>query len=388
MSSIASVLRRGLWRAVCSLAGGLTTSGVPQRCSGGQVIVANHASHADTAALLAAVPAANRLLFAAAADYWFDVWWRRALMSGLAGGLPVRRNGGSGYAALLDAARGPLADGRTVVIYPEGTRSTDGSVGRFHSGAVRLAQDCGVPIVPVALLGTGDVLAKHGRLRTTPMEVRFGARLDPSTTDADQLREAVIGLLGQGPVAQPTSPAQRAVAHLVDGNRAIAVGFAWGFAEAISWPIMAEMALVFFGVADARRIPVLAASTAAGSVCGVALTAALARRGILPPAPLTTPRMRAAARDHLRGGAAGIWHQALGGVPVKVYARAAGELRLPTARFVAATAAERSARMAGCAALIMLLERPPRPVIRRFYGTYLAATGTVFTAALRRLVRH
>lgn len=72
---------------------------------------------------------------------------------------------------------------------------------------------------------------------------------------------------------------------------------------------------------------------------------------------------------------------------MKVYARAAGELRLPVAPLTAATLAERGARMAGCAAAIMAAERPLRPVIRRLYGPYLGATATVFTVTLRKIVR-
>jgi len=376
-----------LWRTVCSLAGGLTTTGTWDASPTGRVVVANHASHADTAALLAAIPARSAPVFAAAADYWFDVWWRRALISGLAGGLPVRRRERGGYAELLEAARPALAAGRTVVIYPEGTRGTDGSVAEFHSGAVRLAQDCGVPIVPVAILGTREVLAKHGRFKATPMEVRFGVPLGAGDVDAQTLRNRVIALLDQGPVALQHSPTWHVVHLLVDGNRCLAIGFAWGLAEAVSWPVMAEMAVVFLGVAEPRRIPALAASITAGSVCGVLLTSALARRGVRVPAPLTTPRMYAAARRHLSRGPSGIWHQALGGIPVKVYARVAGELRQPTVRLAGATLVERGARMGACAAGIMAAERPLRPVVRRFYGPYLGVTTTVFALTLRRIVR-
>jgi 1-acyl-sn-glycerol-3-phosphate acyltransferase len=143
--------RSVLWRAVCRALGGLTVTGELPRQKA-YVVLANHGSHADTAALLAALPPASRPVFAAAADYWFDVPVRRALASGLAGILPVRRDEHGAYAALLAAARPALAAGRTVVIYPEGTRSTDGRVGQFHSGAVRLAADCGVALVPVAVL--------------------------------------------------------------------------------------------------------------------------------------------------------------------------------------------------------------------------------------------
>ncbi len=190
----ASRMRSLIWRAVCRALGGLTVSGELPRQKA-YVVVANHGSHADTAALLAALPPAARPVFAAAADYWFDVPVRRAVASGLAGILPVRRGEHGAYGALLAAARQALDAGRTVVVYPEGTRSTDGRVGPFHSGAVRLAADCGVALVPVAVLGTRDVLPKHGRVRRAPMEVRIGAPRAPETTDAARLRADVLALI-------------------------------------------------------------------------------------------------------------------------------------------------------------------------------------------------
>jgi 1-acyl-sn-glycerol-3-phosphate acyltransferase len=190
---IACVLRRWLWRVVCAVSGGLTVTG-RWRVSGGCVVVANHSSHADTAVLLAALPAAARPVFVAAADYWFDVPVRRFVVASLAGALPVRRSGGGTYAALVAAARPALKAGRTVVIYPEGTRSTNGNVAEFRSGALRLARDCGVPVVPVAVVGTAEVLPKHGRFSPAPMQVRIGEPVDPESSSAPQLRARVIAL--------------------------------------------------------------------------------------------------------------------------------------------------------------------------------------------------
>lgn len=190
----ASWARRVLWRGVCRLVGGLVVRGRLDAGPGGRIVVANHGSHADTAALLAALPAAARPVFVAAADYWFAVPLRRAVASGLAGILPVRRGRDGAYPALLDAVRPMLADGRTVVIYPEGTRSTDGRVGTFRSGALRLARDCRVPIVPVAVLGTRDVLPKNGRLHRARMEVRIGTAQDAATLTAKALRSEIVAM--------------------------------------------------------------------------------------------------------------------------------------------------------------------------------------------------
>jgi 1-acyl-sn-glycerol-3-phosphate acyltransferase len=192
---ISSMLRHWMWRVVSAVSGGLTVTG-QWRVKGG-CVVANHSSHADTAVLLAALPPTAKPVFVAAADYWFDVPVRKFIASSLAGVLPVRRNGGGSFEAMLAAARPALEAGRTVVIYPEGTRSTDGSMGEFRSGAVRLARDCGVPIVPVAVLGTAEVLPKGASLISpAPMQVHIGEAVDPHTASAPQLRAEVMALRG------------------------------------------------------------------------------------------------------------------------------------------------------------------------------------------------
>ena len=76
--------------------------------------------------------------------------------------------------------------------------------GKFHaqschsiSGALRLARECGVPVVPIALTGTADVLPKGARLISpAAMRVRIGDALNPNAASAFQLREQVIVLRG------------------------------------------------------------------------------------------------------------------------------------------------------------------------------------------------
>jgi 1-acyl-sn-glycerol-3-phosphate acyltransferase len=129
--------------------------------------------------LLAALPRTAQPVFVAAADYWFDVPVRRFIASSLAGVLPVRRSGGASFEAMLAAVRPALQAGRVVVIYPEGTRSTNGNVGEFRFGALRLARECGVPVVPVALMGTADVLPTGGRYSPALLQVHIGEPVDP-----------------------------------------------------------------------------------------------------------------------------------------------------------------------------------------------------------------
>jgi 1-acyl-sn-glycerol-3-phosphate acyltransferase len=193
MTAISYALRHWMWRVASAVSGGLTVTG-KWRGSGGCIVVANHSSHADSAVLLAALPAKAKPVFGAAADYWFDVPVRRFIATSLVGVLPVRRSGRSSYDALLAAVRPALKAGRTVVLYPEGTRSTDGTIGEFRSGALRLARECGVPIVPVALTGTADVLPKGGRWSPAPMQVHIGQAIDPTTVSSSELRASVLAL--------------------------------------------------------------------------------------------------------------------------------------------------------------------------------------------------
>jgi 1-acyl-sn-glycerol-3-phosphate acyltransferase len=201
-----SAARRALWRAVFAVVGGLRVTGPAP--TGPAVVVANHNSHADTAALLAALPSYGRPVFAAAADYWFDIPARRVLVMSLAAALPVRRGAAGAYEAMLAVAAPHLAAGGIVVVFPEGTRAQDGQVGVFRSGALRLARDTGVALVPAAVLGTSDVLPKHGRLSPAPVEVRFGAAIGPdelATLDAATLRGKVCDLLAAGPARRRVS---------------------------------------------------------------------------------------------------------------------------------------------------------------------------------------
>jgi 1-acyl-sn-glycerol-3-phosphate acyltransferase len=175
-ASAPAVARKALWRTVLTLTGGLRVHGAAALPVGPCVIVANHRSHADTAALLAAVPARRRPVVAAAADYWFRGGVRPGICRALCAAFPVRRSGG-GSADLAAAAR-LLAAGRDVIIFPEGTRSRDGRTGDFHRGAARLAAAAGVPLVPAGLSGTGAVLPPGGSARRPQralVTVRFGA---------------------------------------------------------------------------------------------------------------------------------------------------------------------------------------------------------------------
>lgn len=154
---------------------------VPRR---GPVIVApNHTSFCDS--LFLPLVLRRRVTFVAKSEYfdsWKTAWFFRA-----AGQIPMRRDGGSASERALAAARDVLEAGQVLGIYPEGTRSPDGRLYRGHTGVARLALQCRVPVVPVALVGTTEV-QRRGSMVLRPFKtvtVRFGAPLDLSRVASD-----------------------------------------------------------------------------------------------------------------------------------------------------------------------------------------------------------
>lgn len=177
--------------------------------AGAFVLAANHASHADTAAIFAALPRVlrRRLVAAAARDYFFDRGLKQFVSRILFNTIPVARNPTPGEDPLRHVLRA-LREGYGVLLYPEGTRSTSGAVGRFRSGIGRLiAEFPGMPIIPVWIAGTVRVLPKRAAIplpRPYAVWVRFGVPLQHLRADpldkaswraaAEQVREAVIQL--------------------------------------------------------------------------------------------------------------------------------------------------------------------------------------------------
>ncbi|MFG3286192.1 lysophospholipid acyltransferase family protein [Streptomyces sp. NPDC048111] len=379
---LAALARRALWWSTLTLTGGVERRGRLPR--GGCVVVANHSSHADTAALLAALDARHTPAIGAAADYWFASPWRRRICSRLASGFPVRRSGG-GMDDLLAMAEG-LRAGRAVVLFPEGTRGGDGTVGSFHRGALVLAEHAGVPVVPVGIAGTDRLLPKHGRFRSALIRVRIGAPLPPSVTP-EQAREAVAALHARtNAEALRDSPLRRRAARLAGSRRGLALAFAWAFAEALSWPLMPELLLAALCAAAPRRAVPLSLTALAGSLVGSVLALQLAASGVHVPAPLTTERMRTEVRHELSAeGAAAVRHQPWNGIPFKVYAAQAGRAGVATGPWLGSAALSRGSRTLtvgvafGGAALLARRWR-------RWYGVYAGLLAGGFAGGLGVIV--
>ena len=83
-------------------------------------------------------------------------------MQRMAADIPVDRTDPNSRAAVMLKAEHRLANGSSVMFFPEGTRSKDGRVKAFYDGAFRLAIEAGVPVLPLAIDGTMEAIPKHG----------------------------------------------------------------------------------------------------------------------------------------------------------------------------------------------------------------------------------
>jgi 1-acyl-sn-glycerol-3-phosphate acyltransferase len=144
------------------------------------VLMSNHESHMDIPLLYRAWPRTLRMV--AKAELFRVPVFGRAMVA--AGFVKVDRSGDRKNAVEAMRACGEaIARGVSIWIAPEGTRDPngDGTLGKFKKGGFRLALDAGAPIVPVAIAGSRNVLAKHARAMTLgqPVTLTFGAPLEP-----------------------------------------------------------------------------------------------------------------------------------------------------------------------------------------------------------------
>ena len=129
------------------------------------VFVANHQSHYDTPVVFASLPFQLRIIAKESLQRFPVLGWH--LMRG--GHLLVDRRHPD-PAGILARWRALVSNGLSLIIYAEGTRSPDGRVARFKAGSFLLAIEAGLPVVPLAIVGTRGVMPK-GRLRTEPGDV-------------------------------------------------------------------------------------------------------------------------------------------------------------------------------------------------------------------------
>jgi 1-acyl-sn-glycerol-3-phosphate acyltransferase len=163
------------------------------------VLVCNHQSIIDICALFRAVPVPLRFVLKQELGRvpFLGAYARAMGMVFIDRGDPRRAR------ETLRRAADTVRAGATVVAFAEGTRSSDGRVGAFRGGAFKLAIDAGVPVLPIAISGSGAVLPPSGfTVRPGVIEVRIGRPIATSGAAvpdrhqlATQARDAVVALL-------------------------------------------------------------------------------------------------------------------------------------------------------------------------------------------------
>ncbi|RMH20343.1 MAG: 1-acyl-sn-glycerol-3-phosphate acyltransferase, partial [Gemmatimonadetes bacterium] len=175
----------------------------------GRIIVSNHESWFDVFALAAHLPGPHRFVGKRELDAIpvFGRAWRAC------GHVSIDRGNRESAIQSLSAAAARIREqGFSIIMFPEGTRSPDGSLQPFKKGAFVLAIQSGVPIVPVAVIGSRAVMPKGSfSIRRGEILIRVGEPIDVgelSLQDRDALqaraRSAVAALRGgEGPSALP-----------------------------------------------------------------------------------------------------------------------------------------------------------------------------------------
>jgi 1-acyl-sn-glycerol-3-phosphate acyltransferase len=176
------------------------------------IFVSNHQSTYDIPVIFASLPFQLRIIAKESLARFPVLGWH--LRRG--GHLFVDRQHPD-RAGILKRWRALVSEGLSLIIFAEGTRSWDGRVARFKAGSFLLAIEAGLPVVPVAVIGTRAIMPK-GRLRTEPADVMLVVhdpipppRIDsPTIQDAKALADRVHAIVSATVSARQDSFAERA----------------------------------------------------------------------------------------------------------------------------------------------------------------------------------
>ena len=151
-----------------------------------RIFLANHLSTLDIWVVAPALPDTTRFV-SKRSIFWIPVLGQAMAVAGF---IPIDRQDRTRAIRSLGRASTRIRNGESVILFPEGTRSRNGTLGRFKRGAFHLAIDAGVPVVPVAISGTGKVVRPRSIVvRPGPVSVTFMPAIDtrPYADDLDAL---------------------------------------------------------------------------------------------------------------------------------------------------------------------------------------------------------
>ncbi len=135
----------------------ITTRGMENLPGGTCVLVCNHQSNFDPFVIYSAIH--KHMRFVAKAQLYRIPIFGQAMKA--VGMVKVDRTGGEADRQTLNGAVESVRERVSLIFFPEGTRSVDGALKPFKKGAAVMAIQAGVPLVPMALAGTKEVLRKH-----------------------------------------------------------------------------------------------------------------------------------------------------------------------------------------------------------------------------------
>ncbi|WP_250258107.1 lysophospholipid acyltransferase family protein [Dermabacter sp. Marseille-Q3180] len=155
--------------------------------TGPVIIAANHRANVDS--FLVPVVFHRKVRYIIKADFWHKTGLTASIKQRFfeaVGSIPVERGTLKSAHGSLEKARQVLQEGGLFAIYPEGTRSKTGKLGRGRTGIAWLEEKTGAPIIPVGLVGTEKLFVPGKTLprpRRAKLEVRIGTPIDFSHID-------------------------------------------------------------------------------------------------------------------------------------------------------------------------------------------------------------
>lgn len=152
------------------------------------IFIANHCSHLDIGTLCRSLPV-NLHFIGKKELAWVPIvgWYMW-----VAGHIFIDRSNKKKAIKSLEVASQKIKSGKSVVMYPEGTRSKNGKLGNFKKGAFHLAMQSGVPIVPVSIKGTYNVWSANSN-KITPgnVSVEIGKPIESSNYSNETIKNFI-----------------------------------------------------------------------------------------------------------------------------------------------------------------------------------------------------
>jgi long-chain acyl-CoA synthetase len=185
--------------------------------TGAFLVAANHSSHLDVGLVKMALgEEGKKLASLAARDYFFDNPWKRAWFGNFTNLVPIERRG-SLKESLHTAVR-TLETGYHLLIFPEGTRSPDGTLQEFKPAIGYLAFAAAADILPVYLEGTHEAMPKGSFLPDPRKRKTLTVRIGPPLR-LSELREATQGMSRSAAHREVTRLVRLAIEALRDGTQ-------------------------------------------------------------------------------------------------------------------------------------------------------------------------